>query len=96
MARPIRLRALVIATAARSSRSRPARSPGVRTAAATRAADAAAPQQVVLVTHDSFFLPKKLIKAFEQDTGYDLVVRASGDAGTLTNKLVLTPGQPAG
>ena len=54
------------------------------------------PKQVVLVTHDSFFLPKKLIKQFEQDTGYDLVIRASGDAGILTNKLVLTQGNPTG
>ncbi len=55
-----------------------------------------APKQVVLVTHESFFLPKKLIKSFEQDTGYDLVIRASGDAGILTNKLVLSQGNPTG
>jgi thiamine transport system substrate-binding protein len=54
------------------------------------------PQQVVLVTHESFALPKKLIKKFEQDSGYDLVIRASGDAGTLTNKLVLSQGNPTG
>ena len=53
-------------------------------------------KQVVLVTHESFFLPKKLIKSFEQDTGYDLVIRASGDAGILTNKLVLSQGNPTG
>ncbi|WP_310528398.1 thiamine ABC transporter substrate-binding protein, partial [Nocardioides sp.] len=29
-------------------------------------------------------------------SGYDLVVRASGDAGTLTNKLVLSQGNPQG
>ena len=52
--------------------------------------------QVVLVTHESFFLPKKLVKAFEQESGYDLVLRASGDAGTLTNKLVLSAGNPQG
>ncbi len=48
------------------------------------------PTEVVLVTHESFVLPKKLKKKFEQASGYDLVVRASGDAGALTNKLVLT------
>ena len=53
-------------------------------------------KQVVLVTHESFVLPKKLIKQFEQESGYDLVVRASGDAGTLTNKLVLSQGNPEG
>ncbi len=56
----------------------------------------AAPHRVVLVTHESFALPKPLIKKFEQDTGYDLVVRASGDAGALTNKLVLTKDDPLG
>jgi thiamine transport system substrate-binding protein len=51
---------------------------------------------VVLVTHESFALPKKLLKQFDQDTGYHLVVRASGDAGILTNKLVLSQGNPQG
>src|SRR4051812_45663076 len=52
--------------------------------------------QVVLVTHESFFLPKKLVRDFEKDSGYDLVIRASGDAGTMTNKLVLSAGNPQG
>jgi thiamine transport system substrate-binding protein len=52
--------------------------------------------EVVLVTHDSFSLPKPLLKQFETESGYDLVVRASGDGGTLTNKLVLTQGDPIG
>lgn len=54
------------------------------------------PSRVVLVTHDSFVLPKPLIKQFEQESGYDLVVRATGDAGILTNKLVLTKDDPLG
>ncbi|CUR60530.1 ABC transporter, periplasmic binding protein, thiB subfamily [metagenome] len=64
--------------------------------------DAAAPAtdgtitDVVLVAHDSFSLPKKLIKQWEADTGYHLVVRASGDAGELTTKLVLTKNSPTG
>jgi len=52
--------------------------------------------EVVLVTHDSFALPKKLVRQFEADTGYRLVVRASGDAGELTSKLVLTKDSPTG
>jgi thiamine transport system substrate-binding protein len=51
---------------------------------------------VVLVTHESFVLPKKLITQFETDSGYDLVIRAAGDAGALTNKLVLTRDAPTG
>lgn len=53
-------------------------------------------KDVVLVTHDSWNLPKKLVARWEQQTGYHLVVRASGDAGKLTNKLVLTQGNPDG
>jgi thiamine transport system substrate-binding protein len=64
----------------------------------SHADDSAAPQikDVVLVTHDSWNLPKKLVAQWEQQTGYHLVVRASGDAGKLTNKLVLTQGNPDG
>ena len=58
--------------------------------------DGPASDRVVLVTHDSFSLPKPLIKQFESASGYDLVIRKSGDAGTLTNKLVLTAGDPTG
>jgi thiamine transport system substrate-binding protein len=58
--------------------------------------DAPASKRVVLVTHDSFVLPKPLVRRFEQESGYDLVVRGSGDAGVLTNKLVLTKDDPLG
>jgi thiamine transport system substrate-binding protein len=51
---------------------------------------------VVLVTHDAFVLPKPLIAAFDRESGYHLIVHASGDGGTLTNKLVLTQGDPTG
>lgn len=51
---------------------------------------------VVLVTHDSWALPKKLVAAFEQQSGLRLEVEAAGDAGTLTNKLVLTADDPTG
>ncbi|MEQ6902245.1 thiamine ABC transporter substrate-binding protein [Nocardioides sp. YIM 152588] len=51
---------------------------------------------VVLVTHDSFSLPKKLVRAFEQETGYTLVHTPAGDGGELTSKLELTQGEPLG
>ncbi len=60
------------------------------------APDGSTPDRVVLVTHDSFTLPKKLMKSFEAESGLDLVVRGAGDAGTLTNKLVLTASNPTG
>ncbi|MEI5675942.1 MULTISPECIES: thiamine ABC transporter substrate-binding protein [unclassified Nocardioides] len=58
--------------------------------------DGATPTEVVLVTHESFALPEELTEAFEADTGLTLTVRAAGDAGTLTNKLVLTKDSPTG
>ncbi len=51
---------------------------------------------VTLVTHDSWALPRKLVRSFEQQTGTDLDVVRSGDAGALTNKLVLTKENPLG
>lgn len=53
-------------------------------------------REVVLVTHDSFKLPKKVLAAFTAQTGYQVVTRSSGDAGELTNRLVLTTGDPTG
>src|SRR3954447_25889004 len=52
--------------------------------------------RVVLVTHESFVMSKELQRQFEDETGYDLVVKAAGDAGALTNKLVLTKDDPTG
>ena len=49
---------------------------------------------VVLATHESFHLPKKLVRAFEEETGHTLEVRAAGDAGTLATKLSLTADNP--
>ena len=51
---------------------------------------------VVLVTHESFDLPRKLVREFERESGYDLELRESGDAGALTTKLVLTADNPTG
>lgn len=52
--------------------------------------------KVVLVTHESFQLPDELVAAFEEESGYELILKASGDAGALTNKLVLTKDNPTG
>jgi len=58
--------------------------------------ETAAGGTVVLVTHESFNLPKKLRRTFEEESGYDLEVRPAGDAGALTTKLVLTTDNPTG
>ena len=52
--------------------------------------------EVLLVTHDSFAIPDDLVAAFTKATGCTLKVLQSGDAGALTNKLVLTKGSPIG
>ncbi|WP_322920946.1 thiamine ABC transporter substrate-binding protein [Nocardioides renjunii] len=64
---------------------------------ATESASSGATQAggtVVLATHESFALPKKLVRDFEEGTGYSLEVRAAGDAGTLATKLSLTADNP--
>jgi thiamine transport system substrate-binding protein len=64
--------------------------------APTSSGDGGPPDTVVLVTHDSFALPKPLERQFEEESGYDLEVRGSGDAGTLTTKLAVTRDDPTG
>jgi thiamine transport system substrate-binding protein len=60
--------------------------------------DPAAPGQrtVVLVTHDSFAYDQAVFDKFTADTGVKIEVRKSGDAGALTNQLVLTKASPLG
>ncbi len=55
---------------------------------------AAAPTEVVLATHDSFAMSDELIAEFEQASGFKLTLVKAGDAGELTNKLVLTEDAP--
>ncbi|WP_300680643.1 thiamine ABC transporter substrate-binding protein [Nocardioides sp.] len=55
-----------------------------------------APTTLTVVTHDSFSLPDALIKGFEKESGLTVKLVASGDAGQLTNKLVLTKDSPMG
>ncbi len=69
---------------------------GGDTAASPKASGSAPPKNVVLVTHDSWAVPKPVLAAFTKQTGYTVTVRASGDAGQLSNSLVLTKGDPTG
>lgn len=52
--------------------------------------------EVVLLTHESYSLPEELVEEFESETGLTLIQRAVGDAGSLTNRLVLTKDNPTG
>ncbi len=49
---------------------------------------------VTVATHDSFNLPDALLQDFTAKTGCTVTVLESGDAGALTNKLVLTKNAP--
>jgi thiamine transport system substrate-binding protein len=60
----------------------------------TGCASSAAPSTVTLATHDSFVINKELKASFEKSSGYKLRVAKLGDAGSLTNKLVLTKDSP--
>ena len=53
-------------------------------------------KRVVLVTHDSFAMSKDVLAAFTKKTGITIDVRKMGDAGALTNQLVLTKSNPIG
>lgn len=58
--------------------------------------EAAAPTEVVLVTHDSFAVSQDVIADFERDSGLTLRILQSGDAGEVLNKALLTAGNPQG
>ena len=51
---------------------------------------------LTVVTHDSFVMGKELLAEFKQQTGIDVTLVKAGDAGALTNKLVLTKDAPIG
>jgi thiamine transport system substrate-binding protein len=51
---------------------------------------------VTLITHDSFNVDKKVLADFEKSSGITVTLLAQGDAGGMTNKLVLTKDSPLG
>ncbi|GAA5146941.1 thiamine ABC transporter substrate-binding protein [Nocardioides marinquilinus] len=51
---------------------------------------------VILLTHSDFSLPKKVIRGFEQESGYSLEVRPSDGVGTLVNLVTDEAGKPSG
>jgi thiamine transport system substrate-binding protein len=54
------------------------------------------PEVVTLVAHDSFAISDESIAEFEGQSGYKLEILRAGDAGTVTNRLVLTKDSPIG
>ncbi|GAB3454644.1 thiamine ABC transporter substrate-binding protein [Actinophytocola sediminis] len=51
-------------------------------------------RRVVLATHDSFAMSQEVLDAFRDKSGITIDVRRLGDAGALTNQLVLTKDNP--
>jgi thiamine transport system substrate-binding protein len=59
-------------------------------------APASEDEVLTLVAHDSFAISEKSIAAFEAQSGYQLEILRAGDAGSVTNRLVLTKDSPIG
>ena len=51
-------------------------------------------QELRVLTHSSFSLPKPLLAQFEAQAGIKLSIVKAGDAGEMLNKLILTRAQP--
>ena len=52
------------------------------------------PKTLVVATHDSWAMSKDVLAKFKAETGITVKVQRQGDAGELTNKLVLTKDSP--
>jgi thiamine transport system substrate-binding protein len=50
--------------------------------------------KVTLVAHDSFAISDESIAEFQESSGFELEIIRAGDAGSLTNRLVLTKDSP--
>jgi thiamine transport system substrate-binding protein len=50
--------------------------------------------KVTLVAHDSFAISDESIAEFQEGSGFELEIIRAGDAGSLTNRLVLTKDSP--
>jgi thiamine transport system substrate-binding protein len=59
-------------------------------------APASQDEVLTLVAHDSFAISEESIADFEAQSGYQLEILRAGDAGSVTNRLVLTKDSPIG
>lgn len=55
---------------------------------------AATPDELVLMTHDSFALSEGILEQFTENTGIAVAVLRSGDAGTMLSQAILTKDNP--
>lgn len=52
------------------------------------------PDEIALLTHESFALSEGTLKAFTEQTGIGVKLATSGDAGTMVNQAILTKDNP--
>jgi thiamine transport system substrate-binding protein len=52
------------------------------------------PDEIVLLTHESFALSEGTLEAFTEQTGVKIIVQFAGDAGTMVNQAILTKDNP--
>jgi thiamine transport system substrate-binding protein len=52
------------------------------------------PDEIVLLTHESFALSEGTLESFTKETGITVKVQTSGDAGTMINQAILTKDNP--
>lgn len=55
-----------------------------------------APEALTIVTHDSFDISEEVLNRFHEDTGIEIKVLKSGDAGEMLNTLILSKENPLG
>src|SRR5680860_1444398 len=53
-----------------------------------------AAREVVLMTHDSFAVSEGVLASFQEQTGLELRILKSGDAGAMLNQAILTKDNP--
>ena len=61
---------------------------------ATTVSAQAAPDELRVMVHSSFSLPKPMLAQFETQSKVKLIIIKGGDAGEMLNKLILTRAQP--
>lgn len=54
------------------------------------------PDEVVVVTHDSFAMSKKVLRAFTEQSGLSVKIVQNGDTGQVVNSAILSAGVPQG
>ena len=64
------------------------------TTTTTSTSGAPEPVEIVLMTHDSFAVSDEVLETFEDETGIEVRILRSGDAGQMVNQAVLTKDNP--